>query len=83
MKNRSQYERDLFEGYVTIHEATETLAKRMPIKMIMTALLLEAMGYIEEFSELEQWEAVRTELLDFHSIIMSNDAHWSKLIDRD
>ncbi len=78
MKNRSQYERDMAEGHITIHKATETLAKKMPIKIIMTTLLLEAMDFIEEFNELEQWEAVRTEFLDFHSIIMSNEAHWSK-----
>ena len=84
MSNRSQYDHDMSEGEVTIHEAAETLARKMPTEMIATVLLHEAMDYMEEFRELEQWEAVKEELLVIQDKIIGNvEPHWSNVIDRD
>ena len=84
MKNPSQYDQDMSEGEVTIHKATETLAREMPTEMIATVLLHEAMDYMEEFRELEQWEAVKEELLVIQDeIIRDVEPHWSNVIDRD
>ena len=84
MNNHSQYYQDMSEAYIKIDEVTETLAKKFPTEIIATVLLCEALARLEEFSDLEQWEAVKSELLDIRDEFEKNaERYWSSSIDRD
>jgi hypothetical protein len=76
MKNLSRYDQEMCEGYVEINNATKALARKVPVEMVVTALLLEAMDYIEQFNELEQWKVAKIESLDVYQIIVNGEAYW-------
>ena len=84
MFDRSQYYRDMAEGELTVNEATETLAKKMPAEMIATVLLNEVLFRLEKFRDPEQWGVVKSSLLNLQwNFIDKAERLWSNEIDED
>ena len=79
-----KFDEDSGTAFFWIGEAGTYLEESLPDEIIVAALLQVAKEYIDSFRDLQQWETVKSELLDIRSTFeRSAEPYWSDVIDRD
>ncbi|MCH7982159.1 MAG: hypothetical protein IID59_11730 [Proteobacteria bacterium] len=84
MNTRSKYDHDLCAAYVAISDTTDQLRTKMPYEIIAAALLQEVQQILEGFTDLEEWELTKSELLDVRNEFEKRaEPFWSNDVDND